>query len=83
MTVGAATLELVDGDAPADTITLTLSETSVTEGSLGTVWVSADMTPRARTEDTLVTPWVAGSGAVAFLGAQRSPAPAAVASVPR
>ena len=63
LTVEPATLALLDGDAPPDRITLTLSETSVPEGWRGTVWVNAEMTPSARAEDTVVTLKVTGTGA--------------------
>ena len=63
LTVEPATLELLDGDAPPDRITLTLSETRVPEGWRGTVRVLAEMTPSARTGDTVVTLTVTGSGA--------------------
>ena len=63
LTVEPATLELLDGDAPPDLITLTLSETRVPEGWRGTVRVLAEMTPSARTGDTVVTLTVTGTGA--------------------
>ena len=69
LTVEPATLELLDGDAPPDRITLTLSETRVPEGWSGTVRVLAEMTPSARTGETVVTLTVTGTdaaGAVNF-----------------
>ena len=63
LTVEPAMLQLLDGDAPPDRTTLTLSETSVPEGWHGTVWVHAEMTPSARTEDTVVRLMVTGTGA--------------------
>ena len=68
LTVEAATLELLDGDAAPDLITLTLSETRVPEGWSGRVDVLAEMTPSARTEETVVELTVRGTGATGAVG---------------
>jgi hypothetical protein len=68
LTVEAATLELLDGDAAPDLITLTLSETRVPEGWSGRVNVLAEMTPSTRAEETVVELTVTGSGRADAVG---------------
>ena len=63
LTVEPATLELLDRDAPPDTVALTPSRTRVPEGWRGPVWVTAEMTPSARTAETVLTLNVGGTGA--------------------
>ena len=71
LAVEAATLELLDGDAAPNLITLTLSETRVPEGWRGRVNVLAEMTPSARAPKTVLRLTVTGTRAAARWGSRR------------